>query len=260
MEKPERKPTLPEIISQLKLLIDNLQDKFVHHAYFRLGNKADAEEKSFADKYKANYAISENGDETILTVKAKALGDFKNTFSLNHSIPESDNRRVYSFDKQSGRLKSLEVYVNENKREVLVLKTNNIVYDESIAAETFNITLPENTKWVELKEIQPKAGNTTSASTAEEAAKMWWNALSEKDWATVYNLDPSFEHSSNLNEMKAEYGGLQIISTGSSFKSGQYAGVFVPYEVNLKSGEVQKYNLALRNDNAQKAWVIDGGY
>jgi RNA polymerase sigma-70 factor (ECF subfamily) len=44
METPERKPTLPEIISQLELLIDNQQDKLVHHAYFRLGNKADAED------------------------------------------------------------------------------------------------------------------------------------------------------------------------------------------------------------------------
>lgn len=216
------------------------------------------QEKAFADKYKAKYDISETGNETILTIKAKALGDFKNAFSLNHSIPESDNRRVYSFDKQNGRLKLLEVYIVEDKREVLVLKINKIVYDETIAAENFSIDLPENTKWVELKDLQPKAGN--SASTAEEAAKMWWNALSENDWATAYKLDPSFEHSSNLEEMKLEYGGLHINSIGSSFKSGRYAGVYVPYEVKLKSGEVQKYNLALRNDNPQKAWIIDGGY
>ncbi len=218
------------------------------------------EEKAFADKHKAKYDITYSGSETILTVKAKALGDFKNTFSLNHSIPESDNRRVYSFDKQSGRLKSLEVYVNENKREVLVLKINEITYDEAIAAEKFSIALPGNTKWVELKEIQPNEGNTTSAGTEEEAAKMWWNALSESDWVTAYKLDPSFEHSSNQEEMKLEYGGLQIISIGSFFKSGQYAGVYVPYEVKLKSGEVLKYNLALRNDNLQKAWIVDGGY
>jgi hypothetical protein len=218
------------------------------------------QEKAFANKYKAKYDISETGNETILTVKAKALGDFKNTYSLNHSIPESDNRRIYSFDKQSGRIKSLEVYVIENKIEVLVLKINKIVYDEAVAAETFSITLPENTKWVELKEIQPKVENTTSAATADEAAKMWWNALSESDWATVYKLDPSFELSSNLAEMKLEYGGLQINSIGSSFKSGRYAGVYVPYEVKLKSGEIQKHNLAVRNDNPQKAWIIDGGY
>jgi hypothetical protein len=60
--------------------------------------------------------------------------------------------------------------------------------------------------------------------------------------------------------MKLVYGRLQIISIGTSFKSGRYAGVYVPYEIKLKSGEVLKYNLALRKDNPQKAWIIDGGY
>jgi RNA polymerase sigma-70 factor, ECF subfamily len=44
METPESKLTHSEIISQLELLIDDLQDKLVHHAYFRLGNKPDAED------------------------------------------------------------------------------------------------------------------------------------------------------------------------------------------------------------------------
>ena len=82
----------------------------------------------------------------------------------------------------------------------------------------------------------------------------------ESDWAMVYKLDPTLEHSSNLNDMKLEYGGLQVISVGKSFKSGLYAGKYVPYEVKLKSGNIQKYNLAVRNDNPEKLWVIDGGY
>jgi len=218
------------------------------------------EEKAFADKYKAKYDISNTGSETILTVKAKALGNFKNTFSLKNSIPESDNRRVYSFDKQTGRLKTLEVYVLENKNEILVLKINKITYNETIASEIFSLSLPENTKWVELKDLEPKKGNIALASTSDEAAKMWWKALSENDWATVYKLDPSIEHSSNLEAIKKEFGGLQINSIGKPFKSGLYAGEYVPYEVKLKSGEIKKYNLAIRNDNPAKAWVIDGGY
>jgi len=74
-----------------------------------------------------------------------------------------------------------------------------------------------------LRDLQPKEGN--SATTADEAAKMWWNALSESDWVTVYKLDPSFEHSSNLAEMKLEYGGLQIMSK----------------EVPLNQGDMQEY-------------------
>ena len=44
MPTPDRKSESKEIISQLELLIDDLQDKLVHHAYFRLGNIADAED------------------------------------------------------------------------------------------------------------------------------------------------------------------------------------------------------------------------
>lgn len=217
-------------------------------------------EKVFAEKHNAKYSIEETNSETILTIKTNALGDFKNVFSLNKSIPESDNRRVYSFDKQSGRFKSLEVYMLDNKSEVLVMKINSISYDETIADETFSISLPENIKWVELKELVPEKGNAALASTPEEAAKKWWKALSEKDWTTVYKLEPTFEHSSNLEEMKTVYGGLQIISIGKPFRSGQFVGQYVPYIVKFKSGEVQKHNLAVRNDNPQKTWVIDGGY
>ncbi len=218
------------------------------------------QEKVFADMYKAKYNISTSNSETILTIKAKALGNFKNALSLNSSIPESDNRRVYHFDKQNGRLKALEVYILDKSNETMVLKISNISYDEAIAPETFRITLPENTKWVELKDLEPKKEDASVANNAEEAAKIWWKALSENDWAMVYKLDPTLEHSSNLDEMKLEYGGLQVISVGKSFKSGLYTGKYVPYEVKLKSGNIQKYNLAVRNDNPEKLWVIDGGY
>ena len=76
----------------------------------------------------------------------------------------------------------------------------------------------------------------------------------------MYKLESSLKNASIIDEFKKEYGGLQIISIGKSFKSGRYAGVYVPYEVKLKSGEILKHNLALRNDNAEKIWMIDGGY
>lgn len=44
MPATDRKPDPNEIISQLELLIYDLQNKLVHHAFFRLGNKADAED------------------------------------------------------------------------------------------------------------------------------------------------------------------------------------------------------------------------
>ncbi|MEI6875003.1 MAG: hypothetical protein WCL50_07720, partial [Spirochaetota bacterium] len=85
-------------------------------------------EKAFADKHKAKYTIEKTATETILTVKAKAVGSFQNTYNLNKSIPESNNRRVYHFDKQTNRLLSLEVFIEDNGKDVLVLKVNNVEY------------------------------------------------------------------------------------------------------------------------------------
>ncbi len=59
--------------------------------------------------------------------------------------------------------------------------------------------------------------------------------------------------------MKKWLGGLEIVSIGKSFKSGRYPGRFVPYEIKFKSGKTKKFNLAVRNDNRAKRWVVDGG-
>jgi hypothetical protein len=73
-------------------------------------------------------------------------------------------------------------------------------------------------------------------------------------------LCPYLEESSKLNDFKTSYGGLKIIKLEKSFKSGMYAGMFVPYKIMLKSGEIKEYKLAVRNDNPDKVWTIDGGF
>jgi hypothetical protein len=218
------------------------------------------DEKTSASRHHAKYTLETKGNETILTVKAKARGDFKNTYLLNSSIPESDNRRVYHFDKLTSRLLSLEIYIGDKGKEIQVLKVNSIKYDETIAPETFSIALPIGTEWLALKELEPKKENGTLARNADEAARLWWEAFAKKDWSMAYKFDPSMEHSSGVEAFKEEYGGLQVIKIETAFKSGLYAGYFVPYTIKLPSGKVLNGKLAVRNDNEGKVWQIDGGY
>jgi hypothetical protein len=217
-------------------------------------------EKDFSNKNKAEYKIQNTADETILTVKAKALGEFKNTYRLNGSIPESDNRRVYHFNKKTDRLTSVEIYILEKGQETEVLKVSEIQYDIEIPASTFAISLPAGVKWVELKDIEPKKENARLAANADEAARLWWESIAKQDWVTVFKLDPSLEHAKGIEEFKASYSGLKIIKMEKSFRSGIYPGTFVPYEIRLKSGEILSGKLAVRNDNPAKAWEIDGGF
>jgi hypothetical protein len=37
------------------------------------------------------------------------------------------------------------------------------------------------------------------------------------------------------------------------------ASVFVPYKIQLKDGRTKKWQVAIRCDNADKRWYIDGG-
>jgi hypothetical protein len=48
---------------------------------------------------------------------------------------------------------------------------------------------------------------------------------------------------------------------GKVFKSADkgYPGVFVPYQIKLKSGEVLKHNIALKKDKKTGRWFVDGG-
>jgi hypothetical protein len=59
---------------------------------------------------------------------------------------------------------------------------------------------------------------------------------------------------------KKIYGGIQVISVGNAFRSGIYPGWFVPYEIRFPGGKTQKHNLAVRNDNPQKRFILDGGF
>lgn len=59
--------------------------------------------------------------------------------------------------------------------------------------------------------------------------------------------------------MKERYAGCRLLEIQPAFRSGQYAGVFVPCRVKMSDGRIEKIVLALRNDNPTGSWVADGG-
>jgi hypothetical protein len=217
-------------------------------------------EKDFTAYNEAKYSVVEKGNDVILTVKAKAMGDFRNMYALNKSIPESNNRRLYVFDKTTNLLKSLDIYIETVNKEVEILQLTTIKYDKPVADSNFVIMLPANVKWVPFEKILNDQHAGISGITSEETAKRFFEAWNSKDWKTVDQLMPGFINSPGVEEVKNEFGGLTIVSIGKSFKSGQYRGEFVPYEVRLKSGTIRKMNLAIRCDNKEKKWWVDGGF
>jgi len=216
-------------------------------------------EIAFAKEHDAKYTIDKTDNETILTVHANALGDFHNNYLKNASILESDNTRIYTFENETSLLKSFELFINADGRSTKVIEIKNIAYNIPIAASVFSIGLPGDVQWQELKEPGYVRGFTKI--TSKQAAKKFFTALAKKDFDAVKPVWDALQvtDSKMLERIKDHFGGLELISVGEPFKSGLYPGEFVPYKIRLKSGDIKESNLALRNDNPAKTWIVDGG-
>lgn len=211
-------------------------------------------EKSFAQNNKAKYLIEEKDNKVILTIKAEALGNFKNDYMMNKSILESYNTRIYTFDKQTNLLLSMQVYIEKSNENILVIDSKEIKYNIEIPNEVFSIELPKGMTWTDAKFLETPNSEDLKNITSEEAARMFFEGCENNDWDKVKKIYPY-----NIWLIKYNYGGLKIIRIGKAFKSGLYSGEFVPYEIQLKNGYVKKHNIALRNDNKNKVWQVDGG-
>jgi hypothetical protein len=88
-------------------------------------------------------------------------------------------------------------------------------------------------------------------------AETFFKACAEENWVEARNYDGTVV---DTPDFRREYGGLKIIKIGEPFKAWFFVTRwFVPYEIQLKSGETKKWKLALRNDNPKKLWEVDGG-
>ncbi|MCC6488532.1 MAG: zf-HC2 domain-containing protein [Candidatus Hydrogenedentes bacterium] len=193
--------------------------------------------------------------ELLVSVEALAQGDYTNDWMLNKSISDSDNLRVYRLDAETLWLKGLQVYVHTDKIDVLVFETDNIEYNAEFPDTLFALELPDDVSWLDSQrrtDVPAEARNLTP----EETARVFLEACSREDWDTVQVFYPV----TPIPELfKKHLGGMQLVSLGTPFQSGQFPGWFVPYEIRLKNGEVKKHNLTVRNDNAAGIYQVDGG-
>ncbi len=216
----------------------------------RKGWSARVEEMSAADGRK----------QLVVTVDAPPDADFENgnDYLRNKSISDSQRRCVYQFDAATRRLEDLQVWVALADREVLVLDVESITYNDVLDDALFALELPDDVIWLEPPAILPD-NEKYADMTPGEAARAFFAACAAEDWDEAGKY---LAASRVPDGIKLWCGGLEIIALGEPFQSGNYAGGhgwFVPYEIKLKSGAVKKHNLALRNDNPAKRWMVDGG-
>ena len=213
-------------------------------------------EKERSEKDQSDYTVEESKNQLILTVYSKAQGDFTNDYLKNSSVTESDNKRVFCFDKKTHQLQSFKLYIIKEGKEILVMKTTKIIYNELFSEKEFDLQIFGGKKIKNAEDLfRPKADEYLKSKTPEEIARYFFEACAASDWEKVEKVYPFVN-----SNIKDYLGGVEIVEIGQSFQSGKYRGYFVPYTIKLKLGGVQKHNLAIRNDNQEKMWMVDGGF
>jgi outer membrane lipoprotein-sorting protein len=207
-------------------------------------------------KEKLSDATVAEADGTItLTVQRKAKGASTDSWTKNKSIQESDHTCIYKFDSATKRLQSLQVVIHTGTQDVPVLEINEIRYGEAFPDSLFALQIPEGaTQYLNPEQMSSPAATILGP---KDAAEYFFNALAQEDWNTVLGVYPA---NTVPDLMKKTYGCLSILSIGVPFKSGLYPGYFVPYRIRLSDGSEKSHNLAVRNDNPQKRWMVDGGF
>ena len=191
--------------------------------------------------------------ELVLSIRRKPGGG--NDWLQGKTVSSSDHTRVYRFDADSKRLVGMQLVRHAASGDVPVFEVTRVVYNEPLDPALFTLQLPKGVAWAVAPEHMPTA-NRPLPPGPKEAATVFFEALSREDWEQALVVYPQTSFSERF---KTGLGGLQVLSIGEPFQSRFYRGWFVPYEIRLKSGEVKKWNLAVRNDNPAKRWVFDGG-
>jgi hypothetical protein len=191
----------------------------------------------------------------VLRVKYTRRGVLSNDWLRNKNVSNSDHTRIYRFEPATKRLEAMQIVLHTGGADVPVFEITSIRYNEALDPALFTLTLPANVIWHVPPEQMPTASRPLPQSP-KETAEVFFDAMSREDWELAATVYPA---TSIPDKLKQYVGGLKVVSIGEPFQSGLYRGWFVPYEIKLKSGYVKKHNLAVRNDNAAKRWVFDGG-
>ena len=91
----------------------------------------------FAKANPSSCSVKESGNQLILTIRVAASGTFTNPWALNSSVPESNSRRVYRFDKQTRMLASMEIFVETGPEDVCVVKLTQTAINPLLTSGTW---------------------------------------------------------------------------------------------------------------------------
>jgi hypothetical protein len=127
--------------------------------------------------------------------------------------------------------------------------------DDEMHPDRWNITGGINPEETEIKILPDNA--KYEKMTPKQAAEAFFKACAEKNWDEVLKFWPMSGMDERFERMKEYLGGLEIVSIGEPYQSGNYPGWYVPYEIKLPP---QEFNVRVSNANPAKRCVVTGIY
>ena len=216
-------------------------------------------ERRTAERNKGTkYQVIDSGELVVVMVMTTAQGDFSDSeYTLNTSLAEANTVRVYSFAKSTGELVQMRIDIMVDDKPITVIQSESIAYNESLTADDLS---DKDLSQIEFPtiEITNSTNSPLAGITADEAAKIILKAMNE--WNTeILNTAMHYLKGDLMKVVEQRYRGLEVKSIEKAVKSGLYPGRFVKCKVVLPNGKKETLTLALRNDNKDKIWLVDGG-
>ena len=206
-----------------------------------------------AEEKKAKFDMKNEGDSITLTIDCKVRSIDKNRFTTgdlfgwynsNFKYSFTTNcKQIYVFNKDTKLLKNFYVSVFYNNTFVTVLKSKKIEYNIAIDKAEL-LYVPQELP----KQLLSSQNNLVNMSSKQAVEKI---LIKFKNDSTATKFVP------NRKEDFEKMLGMEILEIGEAYKKDGYVGEIVPYKVKLKDGEMIEANMAVRNDNEFKIWILD---
>ena len=206
-----------------------------------------------------DYEIIEVGEMVIVRVATTAQGDYSQSdYRLNTSLAEANTLREYTFDKNTGLLQKLRIVIMIDDKPVTIMESESIDYNEPLTvADLYDKSLFESITFNDMS-IRAEASSPLIGIEANEAAEIILKAMQTWDM-NILNTAMTLYKGDTMKVLESRYKGVEVKSIGKAQSSGLYPGKFVKCKVVMPNGSKETLMLALRNDNKQGVWVVDGG-
>lgn len=162
-----------------------------------------------------------------------------------------------TFTKNDGLLRFVKLWVIKDGKKILLLHIDNIRYN--VMLNKGEITRLPTAEWTDIMEQRATSSNRLKQlqnETPQQAAKRILNAIiADKDSQAAEAL---IYYKSILPQLIHKLKGCKV-SAFETRKDSSYVGVYVFYTLTTPEGNREKRHIAIRNDNEQHIWIVDGG-